>query len=524
MANRDKLAKSAVIVMLIVLISKAMGFIRDVLIASNFGAGDLTDTFFIVFKASSIAIILINSVIQTTLMPVLTDVAGNKVKGKEIDFLNEIINASIILTGILTLLGWIFSPQIIELLAPGFSEQQFQLAVQLNRMGLPIIIIVAVTSIISIYLQSNRQFTIPAATGIVLNIFFIGFLTLMAHSYGLKGLIIAMLLGHLAQLIFQLPWAYGYGYRYQPKISFVNPYVKKTVLLAMPVILGTAVQQVNTIIDRNLASRLTAGSISALSYAAKLEDLIVGVFILTIATIFFPILSKEFVEENYGRMKYVMGYGINLILLVTIPATVGILLLSYPIVQLLFERNEFRQQATYMTSQALLYYSLGLSGIGIREILSKMFYSLQDTKTPMINGMITVAINIILNLLFVGRLQHRGLALATSISIIISAILLAISLRKKVGNIGGRHIITTMGKISFSSIVMGLVVFLLKENLLIYMDGGFMKTSAILGFIIFTGIIIYIGVCYLLRVKELMEIIEKTIKWIRLDKILQGRK
>lgn len=518
MSKSGKLAKSTISIMIFVLISKAMGFIRDVLIASNFGAGDITDTFFIVFKASAIAIILINSVIHTTLMPLLADVANSKGKEGEINFLNEIINASIIITFIITILGWIFSPQIIRILAPGFSDKQLQLAIQLNRIGFPVIIIVAVTSIISIYLQSKEQFAIPAATGIVLNSFFIGFLTLMAYKYGITGLMIAMLIGHFGQMIFQMPTAYRLGYSYKPRINLGNPYLKKTLILAMPVVLGAAVQQINTIIDRNLASRLVTGSISALSYAAKLEDLITGVFILTITTVLFPVLSKEFVEENYGKMKYIMGYGINLILLITIPATIGILLLSHPITKLLFERNAFDEQATLATSQALLYYSIGLSGIGIREMLCKMFYSLQDTKTPMINGIIAVALNITLNLLLVGRLQHRGLALATSISVIISSLLLGLSLRRKLGNIGGGNIIKTIGKISIASIAMGLVVYLMREKLITYMNDSFIKNSAILGLIILSGLIIYTGTCYLLRVKELRQVFNKGWTWLSLDK------
>ncbi|KAB3539686.1 murein biosynthesis integral membrane protein MurJ [Alkaliphilus pronyensis] len=503
MARAGKVAKSTIIIMVFTLISKFLGFFRDIQIASKFGAGEIADTFLIVFKASSIAIVIINSVIHTTLLPVLTEVSSKKGKAKEISFVNDFLNGALIITSLVAILGWIFSPLIIKVLAPAFEGEQYRLAIELNRIGFPMIISVAATSVITIFLQKNNQFTVPAATGLPLNLTYIVFLVFLSHRFGIRGLMYTVVIAHVAQLVFQLPKAYEMGYRYRFSIPSNNPYLKKTLLLSAPIILGAAVQQINTIIDRNLASRLEVGSISALSYAFRLEEFIVGVFIVAVSTVFFPMLTGEYEKEDYGEMKNIMGYGINFALMITVPATIGLMLLSFPIVKLLFQRNAFDHQATIMTSNALIFYSIGLPGIGARDMLLKMFYSLKDTKTPMLNGIIAVIINITLSLLLIGQMQYKGLALATAISALISALLLTISLKKKMGTIGGRNIFSSLIKITVASFLMGLIVYLLKPIIIGDLIGTPMMNILRLGLIILIGIVSYFSLCYILKVREL---------------------
>ncbi|SCY87106.1 murein biosynthesis integral membrane protein MurJ [Alkaliphilus peptidifermentans] len=515
MSRAGKVAKSTIIIMIFILVSKILGFSRDILIASNYGAGEIADTFLIVFKASSIAIVMINSVVHTTLLPVLTEISAKKGRAKEIEFVNEFINGALILTGLIAILGWIFSPLIIKILAPAFVGEQFKLAVELNRIGFPMIILVAAASTITIFLQKNEEFTIPAATGLPLNITYIVFLVFLSHRFGIKGLMYTVLIAHSTQLFFQLPYAYKMGFRYKFKISRSNPYLKKTLLLSAPIIIGAAIQQINTIIDRNIASRLEVGSISALTYAVRLEEFIVGVFIVAVSTVFFPMLTREFENNDYGEMKNIMGYGINFILMITIPATIGIILLAFPIVELLFQRNAFDQRATFMTANALIFYSVGLPGIGVREMLLRMFYSLQDTKTPMKNGIIAVIINITLNLILVRFMQHRGLALATGISALISATLLTISLKKKMGTIGGTNLLSSFLKITLASLAMGIIVFLLKPYFIGNFSGSFMRDSLQLGIIILIGVVSYFSICYILKIRELRFLFEIGIEKIR---------
>ena len=180
--------------------------------------------------------------------------------------------------------------------------------------------------------------------------------------------------------------------------------------LSLPVFVGVAISDLNTIIDRTMASSLVSGSISALNYSNKLKSLVTSVFISAIATVVFPLLAKESNSGNITSMKKVMAHGVNLVLVISIPATVGLVVLSTPIVQVAFERGEFDSVATLMTARALICYSLGLVGVALRTVVNKVYYSLQDTRTPMINGVISLMLNIVFNIIFVRLMAHAGLA------------------------------------------------------------------------------------------------------------------
>lgn len=190
--------------------------------------------------------------------------------------------------------------------------------------------------------------------------------------------------------------------------------------MSLPVFIGVAINELNVLVDKSLASSLVSGSISALNYANKLNSLILGVFISAITTVIFPLLAKESNSGNIKGMKMIMRYGVNLILLITIPATVGLIVLAKPIVEVAFETGEFDATATIMTTQALIFYSLGLVAMALRLLITKVYYSLQDTKTPMVNSAISVGFNIVLNIILVRFMTHAGLALATSIATIIA--------------------------------------------------------------------------------------------------------
>ena len=169
----------------------------------------------------------------------------------------------------------------------------------------------------------------------------------------------------------------------------------------MPVLLGSAVRQINGVVDKTLASELIEGSISALTYAQRINDMVIAVFVMAITTVVFPMLSQAFSQGDDNQLKKILNQGVNIILLVTVPATIGMILLAEPIVRIFFERNAFDAQATFMTSGALVFYSIGLVGSSLRLMLNKVFYSFHDTKTPMINGAMAVMLNIVLNLLFI---------------------------------------------------------------------------------------------------------------------------
>lgn len=471
MSKAKKAAKSAAIIMFFTLASKFLGFLREVLIAKKFGSGWETDTYFIAMTATTMVMTMIGAAINTTVIPLFSEIEVRHGKERKIDYMNNILNVVFFLAIIIMILGWIFSPVIIKVVARGFEGKQFDLAVKLNRIGIPIVLFMGMTYIFKGFLESSESFTAPAAMGLIFNLIYIGFLILLAIKYGIVGLMVTSVVAAMSQVLIQIPSAKRLGYKYKFKIDLKDRYLRKALALTIPVLIGSAINELNVIVDKSLASGLTKGSISALNYASKINSIVLGVFVTAIATVIFPMLSKESNKENMNSLKKIMGYGINIVLIVTIPATIGLIVLAEPFVRIFFQRGAFDSTATLMTSKAVIFYSIGMVGMALKIMLSKVFYSLQDTRTPMINGAIAVGINIGLNLILVRFMAHRGLALATSISAIFTTILLINSLRKKLGNIDIKGYLSCFIKSTIASIIMGIVVYVIYNGLIPMVNG-----------------------------------------------------
>jgi len=506
MSKKENILQSAAMIGIFTLISKGLGFIREVLIASRFGSGMETDTYFVAMTATVIIMGAVGTALNTTLIPIFSEIKAKGGGEAQKKYLNNILNLVFIITIILSIIAFIFSPLIIRILGKGFKGEQFQLAVSLNRIGLPIIIFLGFTYVFSGYLQSNQIFGPHAIMGIPYNLVFILYLFFFSKEFSISTLMIVSVIAASTQTLIQLPAVIHSGYRYSLRINLRDPYIHKATALVIPVLLGSSVHQINAIVDKTLASELVKGSISALTYSNRMNEMIISVFVMAITTVIFPILSQAFSQEDKGQLKSILNKGVNFILVITIPATIGIILLAEPIVRIFFERNAFDARATLMTSSALRFYALGLVGSSLRLMLNKVFYSFQDTKTPMINGAIAVAVNIILNLLLIKPMAHNGLALATSISATVTTILLIIDLRKSIGPIGMKKISVTFIKSSFAAAIMGIVVYLLYYKL-----GGLLAPKKIIDLLMLiisvgVGALVYLIVAILIKIQDFNQI------------------
>jgi putative peptidoglycan lipid II flippase len=512
----NQATKSTIIIMIFTLGSKFLGFFREILIASRFGSGMETDTFFVAMTATSLITGFISNAISTTFIPVLSEIElkeGNKGKIKHC---NNMINIVFVISIILVVIGWFASPIIVKLLAKGFEGEQFDLTVRLTKIGLPMILFSGFIGVFTGYLQSEQRFTSTAAGGVPFNFVYISFLLFLANKFGIKGLMVVSVISVASQFIIQIPEVRHSGYKYMFIFDLKDRYITKVVLLSLPVFVGVAINDLNSIIDRTLASSLASGSISALNYAHKLNGLILGVFISAITTVIFPMLAKESTSENYNSLKKIMGYGINIILLITIPATVGLIILANPIVEIAFERGAFDSTATLMTSQALIFYSIGLIGMSLQLLFTRVFYSIQDTITPMINGTIAVGINIVLNLILVRFMGHSGLALATSIASIIATLLLMYSLRKKIGPMGVKSYISCGLRSGLASGIMGLVTYLIYYGIYRALGDGIIYNLISLLMAVGVGVVVYLVLCYVFDIREIRMAFYKI--WKRLNK------
>lgn len=506
----NSIAKSAIVLMIATIVAKILGFGRELVLASSYGASIYSDAYLTSTNIPILIFTIIGSTIGTVLIPMYYEISSELDEKRALKFINNILNIVIIICVLFGILGFIFTDKIVKLFAMGFDGETLQLTISFTRILLPGIIFTGLSHIMTAYLQIKNNFVIPGLITVPKNIIII-ISIILSVKYGPYIMIGGTLLGTLIELLFQIPFALKNGYKYKLGISLNDRYIKKALRLIVPVLVGVAVNQLNLIVDRTLASTLVEGSISALNYASKLNGFIMALFITSVSVVIYPILSKLSAEDNKDKFTETIINSINSIILLIIPISIGAIVLSQPIVKILFERGEFDARATNMTTVALIMYSIGMLGVGLRDILGKIFYSIKDTKTPMINGIIAVIMNIILNIIFIKYLKIAGIAFSTSISSIICILLLFRSLKKKNGYFGQDRILKTTYKSIIAALIMGIstkYIYIFLNNIL---KGIILSEILSLSGSICIGFIIYVLLIILFKVDE-VNIIQKKIR------------
>jgi len=424
-------------------------------------------------------------------------------------YTNNLVNILLVICTVFFVFGLIFTVPLVKLFASGFEGETLDLAVRFTRVSLVGMYFTGLISVFSGFLQLKGNYAIPALIGFPLNFF-----TILAIIISSKGNVVLLAIGSViataSQLLLVLPFAYKKGYKYKPVFDIKDKHIKNMVYIALPVILGVSVNQINVLVDKTIASRIAEGGISALNYANRLNGFVQGIFVLSITTALYPMISKMVAENNMDGLKKSVWEAISGINLLVIPATVGSVVFAEPVVMLLFGRGKFDAEAIAMTSAALLFYSLGMLGFGLTEVLSRAFYSLQDTKTPAINAAIAVVANIILNIILSKYMGIGGLALATSISAIFCTVLLFISLRKKIGAFGIKDITISFVKIVGASLVMG-VIAKLSFNALVGSIGQNLSLVVSIGI----GAMVYFVMIYFMRIEEVDVLVEMLRERLR---------
>ncbi|MEG1131285.1 MAG: murein biosynthesis integral membrane protein MurJ [Romboutsia sp.] len=512
----SKVAKAALGLMIATLIAKVLGFARELTLASVYGASGTSDAFLVAMNIPAVIFLAIGASLDTAFIPLYHDIIENNGKEESNKFTNNVLNAVTIICLGFSVLGIIFTPQIVKLFAVGFKGEVFNQAVYFTRVMLMGLAFLGISYIMTAYLQVKDNFVIPGLMSVPNNIIVIISIVLSA-TINIHLLPWGALLGLFLQFLFQLPYARKEGFKYKFFVDFKDKHLKRLLWLVVPVLIGVAVNQVSTIVDRTIASTLAEGSISALNYATKLNQFVMGMFIVSISSVIYPVLSKLSTKNNKEEFNKSIKTSVNVVTLLVIPISAGAMILANPIVKILFQRGEFDARATQMTALALVFYSIGMIGFGLRDIIGKVFYSLQDTKTPMKNGILTILLNIVLNLLFVKftNMGVAGLAFATSISAIVTIILLFISLRKKIGPFGGKSIIMVIIKSIFSAGVMSIVTLFVFNNLSSMLGTGSINELISLSVSVGCGAITY-GLCIMiLKVEEtemIFDIIRRKLK------------
>lgn len=507
----SKMAKATLALMIVTMLSKFLGFGRELVLAAFYGTGTYSQAYISAMSIPSTLFTIIATAIVTTFIPLYFEnySLGNDEQANK--FTSNILNIVVVIGIVIGILGMVFTDELVKIFAMGYEGEKFALTVKFTRIMIFGGLFIVLSRIMASFLQAKESFAISGMSGIPFNIIIITSI-ILSVKVNIYILPIGTLLAMASQFIFQYVFARKKGYKYKFVLDIKDEHVKKMIWLLGPVIIGVCFNQLNTVIDRTLATNIGGGSaVSVLNYANKLNGFVMGLFIASIAAVVYPILSNCLSSDDKEGFSKSIVKSVNSAILLVVPVSVGAIVLSKPIVSLLFERGAFDEKDTYMTAIALIFYSLGMVAFGLRDILVKVFYSLQDTKTPMVNGIISVIINIILNLVLSQFMGYAGLAFATSISSTVCIFLLFNSLKKKIGYFGQDKIIKATIKSLIAAIVMGIITYFVYEIMIGMLGVGSISEAISLFLSIGLGAIVY-GILVILFKIEEVDVITKMIK------------
>lgn len=354
-----------------------------------------------------------------------------------------------------------FTPECVRIFATGFDEETMELACGFTRIAILSLYFSTFTSIYRSYLQSHDNFT-PNAIGEVIQAILVLLSIYMGAVYNIWLLVAGCALSIGVRVAILMPYSSKYGYRFNLNFIWRDSNVKHFGLLLLPVIIGVAVNDINTIVDKTIASTVAVGAISALTYGNSLMQLANGGIVQPIATVYYPYITRYVAEKKVSDAANMLRKTISTVLTLFTPLTILFCLYSEQITEALFGRGAFDSNSVKMTSSAFFFYSVGLSFVAIRELLSRYYYAYGNTKTPMLNAAIGVVFNIVFNILLSKLMGVGGLALATSISALVTSVLLVYDAKRKVGlKLGDVFDIEDIGKSFFSSILMACFSFVM---------------------------------------------------------------
>lgn len=497
--------ETALILMIITIISKILGFGREVILSYFYGASSISDAYLVSLTIPSVIFGSISTGISTAYIPMFSKIKKKNGEQESINYSNNLINILIVICTILVFVVMIFSEPIVKIFASGFEGETLDLAISLTRISIFAIYFWGIISILSGYLQLKGNYIVPSLIGLPMN-----FIVIISILVSVRTNVISLSWGFVisiaSQVLLLIIYAYKSGYKYQFVFDLKNEHIKKMLFISIPVIIGSSVNQINTLVDRTLASSIMVGGISSLNYANRLNGFVQGIFVLPIITVMYPMISRMVVEDNIEGLKETISEAINIINILVLPVTIGALIFSMPIVKFLFGRGAFDPNAIYITTEVFFYYSIGMLGFGLQNLISRGFYALGDTKTPMISAIISMIINIVLNIILSKYMGIGGLALATSISAILCMILLFVGFRNKVGAFGMKDISISFVKILFASLTMGIIA---KKIYNILFNNMSSNISLIISIII--GATIYFLIILFMEIKE-VDILINTVK------------
>lgn len=424
--GKGGLLRSSAVVSVMTLLSRVLGMVRDMVVASYFGSGAAADAFFIAFKIPNfLRRLFAEGAFAQAFVPVLSEYRTKRTQ-LEVKLLVDRTAGmlGLILTGI-TALGVLGSPYLVMLFAPGFHGEpaKLELAGELLRITFPYLLLISLTAFTSGVLNTYGRFAVPGFTPVLLNVSMILSAVFMTPYFDqpIMALAWGVFIAGFAQLTFQLPFVARLGLLPRPRVKWGDEGVRRIMLLMVPALFGVSVSQINLLLDTVLASFLQTGSVSWLYYADRLSELPLGAFGIAIGTVILPSLARQHASEDPKAFSSTLNWALRMVLLVGVPAALALGILSEPLIASLFYYGAMSQEAVVQSARALEAYSLGVLAFMLIKVLAPGFFARQDLKTPVRVAVICMVANMVMNLILIWPLKHVGLALATSLSSMLNA-------------------------------------------------------------------------------------------------------
>lgn len=510
-----RLARSAGVFGLATITSRILGLVRDQVLAFYFGAGDANDAFRVASRIPNLVRDLFaEGAMSAAFVPTFTRLLTLEGRERSWRLASSVINALIIVTSVIVVLGIVYADPLVRLFASEFSAVpgKIEQTIYLTRIVFPFLTLVAIAAVLMGMLNSLGHFFVPALSPamfnvavIVISLAFIPF----AETLGIQRITIvaiATLVGGIGQLVIQWPPLRAEGFRHRLVLDMKDEGLHRVLLLMGPGTLGMAATQINVFVNTVLATREGTGAVSWLDFAFRVMYLPIGLFGVSIATAATPAISRMVAERDYARIRSTLAHALGLMFFLNLPATIGLIVLARPIVAVIFEHGNFTASDTIATAAALQLYAIGLIGYSVVRIISPTFYAIGRSRVPVMVSAASVLVNITLNVTLVQVFGYRGLALGTSITAIVNASVQLFMLRREIHGLEGARIAASFARVIAASAVMGLVTWGAHAFMLGLLPGGSL-TAQIIRLLVTIGVslVALAGVAQLLRIREFTE-------------------
>lgn len=506
---KNTLVKSALLLMLLTIFSKVFGFAREVTQAYFFGADMATDAYLVALTIPTIIFGGVSGAINNVFIPVFDRF---RTLNRDKALVWKFTQVGLILTAVIFIVPvFINTSWAVRLFAPAFSAEAIALAAGMLRILVFLVFFQFLSSIMTAVLHVDRNFLVPGMLGFPYSLAIIAFSFLFAGRIGIDALVWGTFFGIGLQVFVQLPWFMRtkFGGSLNAKAS---DGLKEIAFLLPPILVGTFAGQAKAMIDRIFASGLAEGSISSLNYALRVKDLPVGILVATVVTVLYPTLVTHANKKEWLEYRTNLANSLSTMTFLMLPMLAGFAVLAVPITQLVYERGNFDNAAVISTAHALRMYSPGLIGSMLHRLFIKGLYAIKDTRTPLIAMFISVPINVILNFAFIPFLGHGGLALATSLAVIIGALYMYSVLVKTTGPLVDRDTAIDIGKAIAAAAVMALFCFVAYTVVLPYIPAGFFGRAVYIGAIIGLSAVLYFALAHFLKISAMKQAIEMAVQ------------